>query len=126
MKLVTLLIPAYLPRAYDGATPVPYQSGTVDQFEIQLAKIAPGFIRQPNATRVTESPRWAIPQIVTPYQFVANPEATPLGDMIALALSAFKLDKVTVMVVEAESEEFTAETAADLQSGIHLWNINAK
>lgn len=126
MKLATLLIPAYLPRSYDGATPAPYQSGTVDQFEKGLAAIAPGFVRHPNATRVTESPRWAIPWIVTPYQFMIDPEKTTLGDAIALALKAFKLDKINVTVVEAESEDFTADMAADLQTGIYLWGADVK
>lgn len=126
MKLATLLVPAYLPRSYDGATPAPYQSGTVDQFEKALAGIAPGFIRHPNVTRVTESPRWAVPQIVTPYQFMIDPGKTTLGDAIALALGAFKLDTVNVTVVEAESENFTSTMALDLQLGIHLWDANVK
>ena len=124
MKLITLLVPAYQPRPYEGATPVPYQSGTVDKFEKQLAEISPVVIRHHNATRLLpdQSGRFAHPQIVTPYQIVAAPEEDAAGKAIALALSVFKLERVTVLSTEVLGDDFDIAAADELSGGVHPWN----
>lgn len=127
MKIATLFIPAYLPRAYAGATPTPYQSGTVDKFERQLADLSPVVIRQPNATRLLPdtSGRFAHPEIVTPYQVVVSPDEPALGDAIILALKTFGLESFTVTLSDIEGAPVSTADAEALAAGIHPWNEEA-
>jgi len=124
MKLASLLIPAYLPRAYASATPAPYQSSTIDAFERELVKISPFVIRNPNATRLLgdEMARFVHQQIVMRYDIMVDPESTSLGDAVVLALSTFKLEKVAVVFANADAEELALGDAEELQSGLHPWN----
>jgi hypothetical protein len=124
MKLITLLIPAYMPRPYEGATPVPYQSGIVDKWEKQFAEISPAVLRLPNVVRLLPDPsgRFAHPQIVTPYQVLADSESDTAGNAIALALKVFTLAKLTVFSQDTLGEDFNTEDAANLATGLHSWN----
>lgn len=123
MKLVTLLVPAYQPRPYEGATPTPYQSGTVDAFENALVLLSPLVVRQPNGVRLyPDGGRWVKQEIVTPYQLLVEPEDTVLGDVILLVLKTFKLGSVTVVNGD-DAEPFTTTEAEELQAGLHAWNV---
>jgi hypothetical protein len=122
MKLATLLIPAYLPRAYVGATPTPYQSGTVDKFEREIVLMSPLVVRHANAVRIMPDRvgRFAHQQVVTEYDFMWEANADSLGKAIALALKSFGLEKVLV-VCAGEVEEIDLAGAAELETGLHPW-----
>jgi len=125
MKLASLLVPAYLPRAYVGATPTPYQSGTVDAFERALVKLCPALtVRHHNSTRLHHDPegRFVAQQIVTRYDVQIDPTTTQLGDVIDLALATFKIDKIEVIYDDAQAATLTADDAAALKDGLHDWN----
>lgn len=123
MKIASLLVPAYLPRSYIGATPTPYQSGTVDNFERELAALSPFVVRQPNATRLLTDPagRFVAQQIVTQYDLLFDPETTNLGEAIMLALKSFTLDTITV-VCDGDAEPFKKDDAENIAAGLHAWN----
>lgn len=124
MKLASLLVPAYLPRAYVGATPTPYQSGTVDKFERDLAAMSPFVIRNGQSCRLTPDPaaRFVNQQIVTRYDLLVDPETTTLADAIGLTLKSFGLDKVTVIFDDADAEDFNTDRLEELTSGLHPWS----
>lgn len=125
MKLASLLVPTYMPRAYVGATPVAYQSGTVDAFERSLVKLCPAFtIRYGNATRLLHDPenRFVGMQIVTRYDVMVDPASPQLGDVVTLALTSFKLEKLTVVFDDAETADLALGDAGELKDGYHPWN----
>lgn len=123
MKIVSLLVPACLPAPYVGATPTPYQSGTVDRFERELAKMSPLVIRHANSTRLHEDAagRFAHVQIVTRYDLLVDPAHETAGNAVALALKTFGLDKLAVILGD-DAEDMDAGAAADLAAGLHIWN----
>ena len=123
MKLATLLLPAYLPRAYPGATPTPYQSGTVDKFERELVALSPLIVRHSNSVRLSRdiAGRFAHSEIVTAYDFMWDQETDSLGLAIVLALKSFGLPAITV-AFQGEAEEFSLESVEHLMGGLHPWN----
>lgn len=122
MKLATLLIPAYLPRAYVGATPAPYQSGTVDAFEKGLAALSPLVVRHANVVRLKSDPagRFVNQEIVTEYDLMWDAATDSLGQAIALSLKSFNLNDVTV-ICHGDAQPFTAADAEEIKSGLHPW-----
>lgn len=123
MKIAVLLVPAYQPRPYAGATPVPYQSGTVDKFERVLAGMSPLVIRHASATRLHPDPagRFAHPEIVTAYDILHDPETTALGEAIDLALKSFNLEAITI-VQNGDAEPFSKADVLSMMDGLHPWN----
>ena len=91
MKLATILVPAYLPRPYVGATPVPYQSGTVDKFERLLAAMSPLVVRHASSTRIRPDTagRFAHQEISVAYDLMVDPETTTLAKAVDLTLKSF-------------------------------------
>ena len=98
MKIVTLCIPAHLPRPHAGATPVPYTSGLIDKLELALVKLSPTVIRGPNAVRLVEdkNDRFVGQHIVTPYTFAASGDMEVL-DACSLVLKTLALKTLLVL-----------------------------
>ncbi len=98
MKIVTLCVPANLPRPHAGATPVPYTSGKIDALELALAKVAPTVLRGANVVRLTDDPngRFVGQQIILPYTLATTGDLQ-LIDAIAVALKILGIASLTVL-----------------------------
>lgn len=122
MKFVSLLIPHCLPPAFQGATPFPFQSGTVDRFERELAALSPLVLRH-TASRLRPdlAGRFVHTEHVTRYELLIDPETDVLGQAVALALKSFApIDSITV-ILDGDAEPFNAASAEDWVSGMHPW-----
>lgn len=124
MKIASLLVPAYLPRAYAGATPTPYQSGTMDKFEKALVDLSPLVIRNHNGTRLhpDTAGRFVHQEVVTQYDLLVDPETTTLAEAIDLALRVFTLENITV-IFDGDAAPCTKEDADALSAGVHAWSV---
>lgn len=124
MKYLSMMIPAYLPRAYVGATPTPYMSNTVDNFERELVKLTGYLIRHGNTTRLIPDPagRFVSQQIVTRYDLMIDHTDKAMGDAIVLALKTFGLEKVAVIFSDSDVAEVAMPEALEIQSCLHPWN----
>lgn len=124
MKYLSMMIPAYLPRPYAGATPTPYMSNTVDGFERELVKLTGYLIRHGNTTRLVPDPhgRFVGQQIVTRYDLMIDNTDTKMGDAIVLALKSFGLEKVAVIYSDSDVAEVAMPEALEIQAGLHHWN----
>lgn len=124
MRIASLLIPAYMPPAYAGATPTPYQSSTVDNFERDLVKLSPLVVRHGNATTLRPDlhGRFVHQGIHTRYDVALQDDKKTdgyvLGDAVLLALKAFKLESITV-ICNGEADEINVGAVEELQAGLH-------
>lgn len=89
----TLLLPVYMPVAYSGATPQPYQSSIVDGFERKLVSISTFVMRQ-EAMRLLPSVdgRFVSQQLVKAYSFSGKME-----DVLTLAIKTFSLKSASFL-----------------------------
>lgn len=124
MSILSVLVPAYTPRAYAGATPTPYQSGVVDKFERQLAALSPHVVRHHNSTRLLPdvSGRFAHQEILTRYDVLVDPEEKTMGEVIELTLKSFNLENVTALY-RGDAQPLTVEDAVTMLDGLHDWNV---
>lgn len=122
MKIATILVPAFLPRPYPGATPAPYLSGTVDKFERALACMSPLVVRH-TCTRLLPDPagRFAHPEIASAYDVMFDPETQTIAEVIDLTLKSFGLESVTV-ICDGDAEPFNKASVDELMNGLHPWN----
>ena len=96
MKIITLLIPAYLPRAHPGATPTPFPSSLIDKLEFELVKLSRTILRGPNAVKLTENVRFVGQEIVTPYTFAASGDMDVLN-AVSLVLKTLSLKTLLIL-----------------------------
>lgn len=123
MKLAYILVPAYMPVPYVGATPTPYQSGTVDKYERQLAALSPFVVRHPGSARLRpdSAGRFVHQELTTSYEVLFDPETQTLAEVIDLTLKSFNLETVTV-TMGGDAEPFSKVETLALMDGLHPWN----
>lgn len=127
MRVYKIYVPVYLPPSHPGATPTPYQSGTVDKFKLALFNLVGdicdyhenGHSKQISAGQTPNglTERWLVSFSIA----ILPGRQALLGKAIALALKSFNLSKVAVEH-GADAEIFDAEAAQELLDGVHPWN----
>lgn len=123
MRLLSLLVPAHMPAPYPGATPTPYGSQKVDAWEREIAQLSPLVIRNAQTARLTPAldGRFVSAQTVTLYDFElpdGDAALTNAADIIASALKAFNLEKITVIFDGCDAADFDAGALENMRAGI--------